>query len=204
RPYYAMEYAPGRSLADAKLPLSDAVRILEQVALACHAAHEKGIVHRDLKPANVLLADRPLVADFGIAKVADAERTETGMTLGTPSYMSPEQAAGREVDARSDVFSMGTMLYEMMTGRKPFTGASVFDIAAQVARQDPTPPRALDPKLPRDLEIVALKYMAKRPERRYATARAFADDLRAWQEGRPITARPPSLVERLDSVRRRT
>src|SRR5205823_2998717 len=130
----------------------------------CHAAHEKGIVHRDLKPANVLLSDRPLVADFGIAKVSDGERTETGMTLGTPSYMSPEQAAGNEVDARSDVFSMGTMLYEMMTGRKPFTGANVYDIAAQVARLDPAPPRSIDAKLPRDLETIALKAMAKRPE----------------------------------------
>jgi len=198
-----MEYAPGRSLAETKLPLAEAVKVLEQVALACHAAHEKGIVHRDLKPANVLLADRPLVADFGIAKVADAERTETGMTLGTPSYMSPEQAAGLEVDARSDVFSMGTMLYEMMTGRRPFTGTNVYDIAAQVAKQDPVAPRAIDGKLPRDLEIIALKAMAKRPERRYATARAFAEDLRAWQEGRPITARPPSLSERTGSLLRR-
>jgi serine/threonine-protein kinase len=203
RPYYAMEYAGGKSLAEAKLPLADGVRILEQVALACHAAHEKGIVHRDLKPANVLLADRPLVADFGIAKTADGELTATGETLGTPSYMSPEQAAGRDVDARSDVFSMGTMLYEMMTGRKPFTGANVYDIAAQVATSDPTPPRTIDPQLPRDLEIVALKAMAKRPERRYAGARAFADDLRAWQEGRPIAARPPSLQERAASKIRR-
>jgi serine/threonine protein kinase len=203
RPYYAMEYAPGRSLAETKLPLAEAVTVLEQVALACHAAHEKGIVHRDLKPANVLLADRPLVADFGIAKVADAERTETGMTLGTPSYMSPEQAAGLEVDARSDVFSMGTMLYEMMTGRRPFTGTNVYDIAAQVAKHDPVPPRAIDGKLPRDLEIIALKAMAKRPERRYASARAFAEDLRAWREGRPIAARPPSLRERTASFSRR-
>src|SRR6185295_2770937 len=124
-------------------------------------------------------------------------------TLGTPSYMSPEQAAGSEVDARSDVFSMGTMLYEMMTGRKPFTGANVYDIAAQVARQDPTPPRSIDPKLPRDLEIIASKAMAKRPERRYATAKAFAEDLRAWQEERPIAARPPSAGERLASTVRR-
>jgi len=203
RPYYAMEYAGGRSLAEAKLPLAEAVQVLEQVALACHAAHEKSIVHRDLKPANVLLADRPLVADFGIAKTADAGLTETGQTLGTPHYMSPEQAAGREVDARSDVFSMGTMLYEMMTGRKPFTGASVFDVAAQVGRVDPPSPRSIDPRLPRDLEIVALKAMAKRPERRYASARAFADDLRAWKEGRPIAARPPSLRERIASRIRR-
>ncbi|HVE41773.1 MAG TPA: serine/threonine-protein kinase [Planctomycetota bacterium] len=203
RPYYAMEYAPGRSLAETKLPLAEAVKVLEQVALACHAAHEKGIVHRDLKPANVLLADRPLVADFGIAKVADAERTETGMTLGTPSYMSPEQAAGLAVDARSDVFSMGTMLYEMMTGRRPFTGTNVYDIAAQVAKHDPVRPRAIDGSLPRDLEIIAFKAMAKRPERRYASARAFAEDLRAWQEGRPIAARPPSLRERTASLLRR-
>jgi serine/threonine-protein kinase len=203
RPYYAMEYAGGRTLAEAKLPLAEAVKVLEPVALACHAAHEKGIIHRDLKPSNVLLADRPLVADFGIAKTADAELTETGQTLGTPSYMSPEQAAGHEVDARSDVFSLGTMLYEMMTGRKPFTGANVYDIAAQVARHDPTPPRSIDPRLPRDLEIIALKAMAKKPDRRYATARAFAEDLRAWQEGRPIAARPPSLRERLASKIRR-
>src|SRR6185436_3616221 len=156
-----------------------------------------------LKPANVLLADRPLVADFGIAKTSDAGLTETGQTLGTPHYMSPEQAAGQEVDARSDVFSLGTMLYEMMTGRKPFTGANVYDIAAQVARTDPAPPRSFDPRLPRDLEIVVLKAMAKKPDRRYATARAFADDLRAWQEGRPIAARPPSLHERVASKVRR-
>ncbi|MGH7341559.1 MAG: serine/threonine-protein kinase, partial [Candidatus Rokuibacteriota bacterium] len=146
RPYYAMEYAEGRTLAEARPPLPEAVAILEAVALACHAAHEKGIVHRDLKPGNILLAERPLVADFGIAKVMDAELTETGQTLGTPSYMSPEQAEGREVDPRSDVYSLGVILYELMTGRRPFTGSGALDIARKIAQEEPPAPRSLNPK----------------------------------------------------------
>jgi tetratricopeptide (TPR) repeat protein/predicted Ser/Thr protein kinase len=203
RPYFAMEYASGRSLAEAKLPLADAVRVLEQVALACHAAHEKGVVHRDLKPANILLADRPLVADFGIAKTAGAELTETGQTLGTPHYMSPEQAEGREVDTRTDVYSLGVMLYEALAGRRPFLGTAVLEIARQVVHDEPPRPRALNPAAPRDLELVALRAMAKRPGDRYPTAEAFARDLAAWREGRPVSARPPGLRERAASLARR-
>jgi tetratricopeptide (TPR) repeat protein len=197
-----MEFA-GRSLADAKLPLPETARILEQVAAACHAAHEKGIVHRDLKPANILLADRPVVADFGIAKTADADLTETGQTVGTPHYMSPEQAEGREVDARTDVYSLGVLLYEAIAGRRPFAGTAALEIARQVANDEPPRPRSINPQAPRDLEIVALRAMAKRPKDRYPTARAFADDLAAWREGRPISARPPSLRERAASLVRR-
>ena len=203
RPYFAMEYAAGRSLAEAKLPLPEAVRILEQVAIACHAAHEKGVIHRDLKPANILLADRPVVADFGIAKTADADLTETGQTVGTPHYMSPEQAEGREVDARTDVYSLGVLLYEAIAGRRPFAGTAALEIARQVAHDEPPRPRAINPKAPRDLEIVALRAMAKRPKDRYPSARAFAEDLAAWREGRPISARPPSLRERSASFVRR-
>jgi len=203
RPYYAMEYAEGRSLAEAKPPLPEGAAILEAVALACHAAHEKGIVHRDLKPANILLAERPVVADFGIAKVKDAGLTETGQTLGTPYYMSPEQADGRDVDPRSDVYSLGVILYELMTGRRPFTGTGAFEIARKVLNEDPPAPRSVDPRLPRDLEIVALRAMAKRPGDRYPTAREFAEDLRAWREGRPISARAPTLREKIVSAARR-
>jgi tetratricopeptide (TPR) repeat protein/predicted Ser/Thr protein kinase len=204
RPYYAMEYAEGRSLAEMKLPLRESVEVLEQVARACHAAHEKGIVHRDLKPANILFAGRPLVADFGIAKVADAGLTETGQTIGTPTYMSPEQARGEEVDPRSDVYSLGVLLYEAMTGRRPFAGPSALEVMRQVAEEDPVPPRAHDRSLPRDLEAVALGAMAKDPGRRTPTALAFAEDLRAWLEGRPVRARPPGLLRRMaGAVRRR-
>ncbi len=203
RPYYAMEYAGDRSLAGTKLPLPEFTRVLEQVALACHAAHEKGIVHRDLKPANILLSDRPLVADFGIAKTADADLTETGQTLGTPHYMSPEQAEGREVDARTDVYSLGVLLYEALAGRRPFSGTGALEIARKVAHEEPPRPRAVDPGAPRDLEIVTLRAMAKRPKDRYPTARAFAEDLAAWREGRPVSARPPSLRERAAALVRR-
>ncbi len=203
RPSYAMEYAGGRSLAERKLPLRDAARVLEQVALACHAAHEKGVVHRDLKPANILFGERPLVADFGVAKVKDAALTETGQTLGTPYYMSPEQARGEEVDARTDVYSLGAILYEAMTGRRPFTGTGALEILRRVAEEELAPPRSLDPSLPRDLELVALAAMARDPARRTPTARAFAEDLRAWLEGRPVRARPPRLRERLSAAVRR-
>lgn len=156
RPYYAMEVAPRGTLADVQLPLRDTVEILEAVARALHAGHEKGIVHRDVKPGNILLADRPLVADFGIAKLPGADLTEPGMAVGTPRYMSPEQAAGKEVDARGDVFSLGVILAEA--------------------------------KPPKELGWVARRASEADPARRYPTAQAFADDLRAWLEGRRVSA----------------
>jgi tetratricopeptide (TPR) repeat protein len=190
QPYYAMEYVGGRSLRDAALPTARAVEVLEQVARACHAAHQKGIIHRDLKPANILLGDRPVVVDFGVARVQADPLTRTGETLGTPHYMSPEQARGESVDARSDVFSMGVLLYEILARRPPFTGSHPLEVLKKIEEQDPAPPRSIDPKIPADLENVALKALAKEPALRYATALQFAEDLAAWREGRPVLARP--------------
>jgi len=193
--YFVMDRIDGRTLAEAQdLPIRDRVAILRDVASACHAAHDKGIVHRDLKPSNILLdrANRPFVSDFGIATTARAEDrlTVTGTAVGTPHYMSPEQASGRELDTRSDVFSLGVILYEMLAGRVPFQGKTFFAIARQVIEDDP-------PGVPGDLGAVALKAMEKDPARRYATARAMADDLSAWLDGRPVVARPPGLGRRV-------
>ena len=203
RPYYAMKYVGDRSLADGWPPLRQSVEILEQVARGCQAAHDKGVIHRDLKPANILIGDCPVIVDFGIAKVVDAELTDAGQTLGTPYYMSPEQALGRRVDARTDIYSLGVMLYEAMTGRRPFTGDSVLEITRRIGEEEPVAPRGIKPDLPRDLEVIALKAMEKDPHRRYGRALDLAWDLRAWLEGRMISARPPSPAERLIAAARR-
>jgi len=206
RPFLALEFAPGGSL-EARLrggpqPARDAAALLETLARAIHAAHRAGVVHRDLKPANVLFAedDTPKIADFGLAKRlnADDAQTCTGDILGTPNYMAPEQARGRSAAAgpAADVYALGAILYEQLTGRPPFEGDTVWDTLEQVIGWDPPPPRQLAPKAPRDLETICLKCLHKDPMRRYGGADGLADDLAHFLAGRPILARPTPAWER--------
>jgi serine/threonine-protein kinase len=207
RPYFSLEFVDGVSLA-AKIdstpqPPREAARLVQILAATMETAHQKGVVHRDLKPANVLLtADGiPKISDFGLAKRLQegAGQTCTGMVLGTPSYMAPEQAEGRthDIGPRSDVYALGAVLYEMLTGRAPFKSRSVFDTLEQVRTREPVAPLALLPSLPRDLETICLKCLQKDPAQRYPSAGALADDLRRFLDSLPIHARPVSLVERL-------
>jgi hypothetical protein len=213
RPFLALEFVPGGSLAeqlqDGPLPPRRAAEVLAVLAGAVRHAHEQGIVHRDLKPANVLLTEQgvPKVADFGLAKLLDADQaqTRTGAILGTPGYMAPEQALGRagDVGPRTDVYALGAILYELLTGRPPFTGATVLETLEQVRSLDPVPPRRVQPHCPRDLETVCLKCLEKDPARRYQSAQALAEDLGRFREGRPVLARPTPARERLAKWARR-
>src|SRR6185503_7018193 len=161
------------------------------------------IVHRDLKPSNILVtaAGEPKVADFGLAHLVDStsDLTRTGSSLGTPLYMSPEQVEGKTgaISPRTDVYALGTILYEILTGRMPFLGETLMEIYGRILREDPVPPRASDPTLAHDLQTIAMKALEKDPARRYASAREFADDLRKHLAGEPIQARPPGLGDRL-------
>ncbi|MEN6407095.1 MAG: serine/threonine-protein kinase [Thermoguttaceae bacterium] len=211
--YFAMEYIAGQSLAEriAAGPVdpSQAVRWVAAVARAVEHLHRHGIVHRDLKPSNILLdADgQPFVTDFGLAKIfAEGEdRTATGVIAGTPSYMSPEQAAGRpnEVGPASDVFSLGAILYELLTGAPPFHADSPLDTLMAVLSGDPPPPRSINPRIPRGLERICLKCLAKPPGERYASADALADDLDRFARGEALAVRPPTLGQRFWSWTRR-
>jgi tetratricopeptide (TPR) repeat protein/tRNA A-37 threonylcarbamoyl transferase component Bud32 len=205
KPFITLEFCSGgaldKKLNGAPLPPAEAARLVETLARAVHAAHEHDVVHRDLKPANVLLAadGSPKITDFGLArKLDEVGRTQTGQVMGTPSYMAPEQAAGRtkEIGRAVDVYALGAILYECLTGRPPFRGPTALDTLHQVLTDDPAPPRRLQSKTPRDLETVCLKCLEKAPARRYATALELAEDLRRFRAGEPVRARPVGAPER--------
>lgn len=205
--YFAMEYIEGESLAcrlaRENLDVDTAVRLVGTVARAVEHLHGQGIVHRDLKPLNILLdgEDRPYVSDFGLAKVfaPDTEITATGVIAGSPPYMAPEQAAGRksEVGPAADIYSLGAILYELLTGRPPFREENPAETLWQVLTREPTPPRGLNPQIPRGLELICMKCLAKSPSDRYRSAGDLAEDLEHFVRGEALQVRPPHLGQRL-------
>lgn len=206
RSYFSMEYVEGQSLADrlqaGPLLPCEAATLVEAVARALHVTHEAGLVHRDLKPGNVLLAGNgtPKVADFGLAKQFQVDLHQTGSIalVGTPAYMAPEQASGsgRTITTSVDIHALGVLLYESLSGRRPFQGDDVVDVLYSVLHATPTPPRSLRRGIPRVLEAICLKCLAKVPQMRYESALALAEDLARWQRGESTLARPLGLAGR--------
>jgi serine/threonine-protein kinase len=205
-PYFELEYVEGGSL-DRRLdgtpwPARRAAELVEALARGVAEAHRRGIIHRDLKPGNVLLAadGTPKITDFGLAKALDSDSglTRTDSIMGSPGYMAPEQAAGRakQVGPLVDVYSLGAILYELLTGGAPFRGTTALEIIEQVRHAEPVPPSRLVPGLPRDIETIALKCLQKEPGKRYDSAAAMADDLRWFLRGESILARPVGPIER--------
>jgi serine/threonine-protein kinase len=206
RPFLCLEFVSGQTLADwidgkPRDPRTVADLVL-QMAEALHHAHGHGIIHRDMKPANVLLDEmsRPRITDFGIAHLLAGNSrglTRNGELLGTPAYMAPEQAGGGTISTATDVYALGVILYEMLTGRPPFVAPTGLQTIEMVLAAEPVPLRKLQPGVPPDLETITLKCLAKEPRHRYADAQALADDLRRWLDSKPILARPITRVQRL-------
>jgi tetratricopeptide (TPR) repeat protein len=226
-PYFSLELVEGGNLSGrldgTPQPAGPAARLVETLARAVHVVHQRGVIHRDLKPANILLASggrqppggaappggsrppladlNPKITDFGLAKHLDTPTalTRSGAVLGTPPYMAPEQAMARtdQIGPAIDVYALGAVLYELLTGRPPFRGENDMDTLLQVMSQEPVAPRQLQPKVPPDLETVCLKCLEKEPARRYASAEALADDLQRFEEGKPILARPVGRAGRV-------
>jgi len=205
RHYFSMAYVPGQNLAQCvrehPWAAPRAAHCLARIAEAVHYAHEHGILHRDLKPSNVIIdeEDTPHLTDFGLAtRIEDASAlTLSGAILGTPSYMAPEQTGGRrfEIGPRTDIYALGALLYEVLTGHPPFQGETPLDTIKLVRETDPVPPRRLNPRIPADLETITLKCLEKEPRKRYSTAREFAEDLTRFLANQPIHARPARAWE---------
>ncbi|MDP7034327.1 MAG: tetratricopeptide repeat protein [Planctomycetota bacterium] len=205
-PYFTMELVRGCSLEamirDDRPGVSKAIDIINQLAQGLAYSHAEGIIHRDLKPANILFDEEgiPKLTDFGLAKFVESETnlTRSGATLGTPAYMSPEQAAGDgdRLGPLSDVYSMGVIFYEILTGEKPHKGRSFADLVVQILNKEPPRPRSLNPSIHPDVETICLKAMAKEMDRRYESSQAFAEDLERFRDGRAIEARAPGAVYR--------
>jgi serine/threonine protein kinase len=205
--FYSMDFIDGPSLskrlAHGPIACRSAARYMLTIARAMHHAHSNGILHRDLKPSNILLdaQDEPHITDFGLAKKigGDSGQTRTGAVMGTPSYMAPEQASGKtkEVGPRSDVYGLGAVLYELLTGRPPFRSETPMDTLMHVLEREPAPPRMLNPKIDRDLETICLKCLEKDPRQRYASAEALALDVERYLNGESISARSFSVLDRL-------
>jgi tRNA A-37 threonylcarbamoyl transferase component Bud32 len=209
QPYFSMKLVEGTSLVERLPHLTRepraAVQLLAAVARAIHHAHQRGIIHRDLKPANILVDSHgePHVTDFGLAKRLAGEPgvsapgglTQTGAIVGTPSYMAPEQADGKKVlTTAADVYSLGAILYELLTGRPPFRAETPLDTLLQLLEKEPDRPRAINPQVDRDLELICLKCLARDPQGRYSSAEALAADLERWLAGEPLSVRPPTLA----------
>lgn len=205
--YYSMAYLEGGNLSEyireSELAPNAAATLTREIALAVAYAHSSGVIHRDLKPANILLDGKgnPKVADFGLSRRINdtSELTATGQILGTPAYMPPEQAAGKqsEISVRSDVYSLGAILYCLLCGRPPFENSGTFDTLHRVIHEEPLPPSRISPGVPRDLETICVKCLQKSPEQRYASASALAEDLDRFLHGRPVAARPLGRVAKL-------
>ena len=217
-PFIALEYMSGgtleQNLKPGPMPARSAAIMMVELANAIQFAHDEGVIHRDLKPGNVLLSENgtPKIADFGLAKryggsveEAPVTMTETGAILGTPGYMSPEQARGdkSDIDSRTDIYGLGAILYQMLTGQPPFTGETPLDTLQNIQSIDPVSPSKLNPQLPRDLVTICLKCLEKEPARRYASAAELAADLARFLGGRPIIAKPVSLAGRTLKLARR-
>ena len=203
-PYFALEFCrrrqPGKRTRRHTVAARKAAALVEKLAQAMQAAHDKGVIHRDLKPANVLWTEdgTPKITDFGLAKKLDeAGKTQTGSIMGTPSYMAPEQAGGKskELGPACDIYALGASLYECLTGRPPFRAATPLDTVLQVVSEEPVSPTQLNAKVPRDLETICLKCLHKEAGKRYAQAADLAADFRRFQEDEPIQARPVGKVD---------